>query len=158
MVVNWEAVGAIGETVGALAVVITLVYLATQIRSQNRESRLAAVHELTEAFRAATMSFQDPNLASVFVRAKTDFTELPEEERLQFISMVHGVLRVWEDAYYQYGQNRLDERLWNAMVIQFSGYFSLPGVRRVWEIRKQAYSEDFRRFVDSTPPREYVTK
>lgn len=156
--INWEAVGAVGETVGALAVVVTLIYLATQIRTQNRESRLAAVHELTEAFRAAIMSFQDPNLAAIFVKAKTGFADLPEEERLQFIAMIHGVLRVWEDAYYQYRQDRLDERLWHAMVTQFSGYFSLPGVQRVWEIRKQAYSEDFRNFVDSTPPRTYVTK
>lgn len=155
---NWEAIGAIGETVGALGVVITLIYLATQIRSQNRESRIAAVHELTEAFRGAIMSFQDPNLAAIFVRAKENFEDLPEEERLQFISMMHGILRVWEDAYYQYGEQRLDSRLWNAMVVQFSGYFSLPGVRRVWEIRKQAYSEDFRNFVDATSAREYVTR
>jgi hypothetical protein len=29
---NWEAIGAIGETVGALAVILTLIYLAFQIR------------------------------------------------------------------------------------------------------------------------------
>jgi hypothetical protein len=29
---NWDAVGAVGETIGALAVVITLAYLAIQIR------------------------------------------------------------------------------------------------------------------------------
>ena len=33
MDVNWDAVGAIGETVGALAVVLTLAYLALQIRA-----------------------------------------------------------------------------------------------------------------------------
>ena len=32
---NWEAISAIGEIVGALAVVISLVYLAAQIRNQN---------------------------------------------------------------------------------------------------------------------------
>ena len=32
---NWEAIGAIGETVGALAVLITLYYLAIQIKMQN---------------------------------------------------------------------------------------------------------------------------
>ncbi len=47
---NWEAIGAVGEIFGALAVVVSLVYLATQIRSQNRESRIAASHEITTAF------------------------------------------------------------------------------------------------------------
>ncbi len=45
---NWEAISAIGEIVGALAVVITLVYLAIQIREQNRESRAAAIDSLSQ--------------------------------------------------------------------------------------------------------------
>ena len=38
---NWEIAGAIGEIVGAMAVVLSLVYLAAQIRVQTRESKLA---------------------------------------------------------------------------------------------------------------------
>lgn len=34
---NWDAIGAIGEVVGALAVVISLVYLALQIRQNSRQ-------------------------------------------------------------------------------------------------------------------------
>ncbi len=155
---NWEAVGAFGEIVGAVGVVVSLLYLAIQIRGQNRESRLASVHELTESFRNAILSFQNPNLADVFARAKTDFENLPETERLQFMSMVQHIFRVWEDAYHQYREKRLDPDLWEAMVVQFSGYLSLPGVMRVWAIRKQSYGADFRQFVDATPPREYRTK
>ena len=44
------------------------------------------------------------------------------------------------------------------MVVQFSGYLSLPGVCRVWEIRKRAYSEDFRQFVDDTEALDYLTR
>ena len=88
----------------------------------------------------------------------SDDEELSEPERLQFISMVQGIFRVWENAYYPYGQKCLDERLWNGMVVQFSGYLSRPGVVRVWDIRKQAYSKDFREFVDNSVAREYVTK
>ncbi len=33
---NWEAIGAIGEIVGALAVIVTLIYLALQIRYTHR--------------------------------------------------------------------------------------------------------------------------
>lgn len=32
---NWDAIGTIGEIIGATAVVVSLVYLATQIRVQN---------------------------------------------------------------------------------------------------------------------------
>ena len=34
---NWEALGAIGETVGAIGVILTLGYLALQIRQNSRQ-------------------------------------------------------------------------------------------------------------------------
>ena len=50
---NWEAIGAVGEIAGALAVVATLVYLASQVRyaktaanDSNRLERAAAVREM----------------------------------------------------------------------------------------------------------------
>jgi hypothetical protein len=41
---DWEAIGAIAEACGALAVLVTLVYLALQIRQQNGVTR-AQVHQ-----------------------------------------------------------------------------------------------------------------
>ena len=32
---NWEAIGALGEVVGAIAVVLTLAYLAIQVRQNS---------------------------------------------------------------------------------------------------------------------------
>ena len=155
---NWEAIAAISQIIGTIAVVVSLLYLAVQIKSQARESRIDSVHELNEAFRSAITAFQNAELASLFVRGKENFETLEESERLQFISMVQGIMRVWEDAYRQHKEKRLDKVVWKAMVIQFSGYMSLPGVMSVWTIRKNAYSEDFRAFVDSTPPIEYKTR
>jgi len=47
---NWEAIGAIGELVGAYAVLITLLFLAEQVRhsnhamaESNRLERVAAI-------------------------------------------------------------------------------------------------------------------
>ena len=37
---NWDAIGAVGEILGAMAVFLSLVYLASQIRAQNREYRI----------------------------------------------------------------------------------------------------------------------
>ena len=34
---NWDALGAIGEIIGAVAVLATLFYLAAQIKMQNRQ-------------------------------------------------------------------------------------------------------------------------
>ena len=40
---NWDAIGAIGQMLGSIAVFITLGYLAIQVRQTNRSAALAAV-------------------------------------------------------------------------------------------------------------------
>ncbi len=48
--VNWEAIGAVGEIAGAMAVVITLLYLARQVQHARREQQITAVRaELLDA-------------------------------------------------------------------------------------------------------------
>ena len=92
---NWDAAGAIGEIVGALAVVMSLIYLASQIRIQNREAKISSVHDITEAFRLAITSFQDEQRAIVYTKALRDFDNLSKPKD-KFISMVQGLMRVWE--------------------------------------------------------------
>ena len=64
---NWEAVGAIGEVVGALAVVATLIYLASQIRQNMMSNRNAAL-ETISAQNAAWLSLitQDAEVARIY--------------------------------------------------------------------------------------------
>jgi|TARA_B110000438_G_C15708385_1_gene604198 hypothetical protein len=152
---NWDAIGAIGEIIGAFAVVISLIYLATQIRNQNREAKISSVHEITEAFRLAITSFQDAQRAEVYTRALNNYEGLSDAEKLQFISMVQGVLRVWEEAFYQYSEKRLDERVWNAWSAQYKDWLSSPGFQKVWEIRKHTYSAEFQLIVDSIEVGQY---
>ena len=152
---NWEAIGAIGEFGGAFAVVVSLVYLASQIRAQNREARGASVHEISGAFRDAISSLQGPEQAEVFSTAVKSFDALTDIQRLQFFSIIQKILRVWEEAFYQYTEGRLDERIWHAIRIQCSDLIAIDAARTVWELRKHAYSADFRSFVDSIEGGEY---
>ena len=48
---NWEAIGAIGEILGAIAVVATLAYLAVQIR-ESRTATAADIYQTRAATRA----------------------------------------------------------------------------------------------------------
>jgi hypothetical protein len=66
---NWDAIGAIGETVGAVAVVISLVYLAIQMRSQNRETRLSTINSsLTTWNSLMAMVAENSELADIWNR------------------------------------------------------------------------------------------
>jgi hypothetical protein len=48
--VNWEAIGAVGEILGAVAVFLSLIYLAVQIRGSTKQSRAAMVQAIASDF------------------------------------------------------------------------------------------------------------
>ena len=153
---NWDAVGAVGEIVGAAAVVISLIYLALQIRAQNREARRAAMHDFSEGFRDTMATFaSDSEIAKIFVRGNDDFAGLSDDEKLRMIIGWQRMFRVWEEGYHEYKAARLEARIWNPMVRQLASFLASPVVNRVWELRRGYYDDEFRSFVDNLPPTEY---
>jgi hypothetical protein len=47
---NWEAITAVGQIVGAVGVIISVIYLAQQVRSNSRQTRLASMRTMSDAF------------------------------------------------------------------------------------------------------------
>ena len=84
---NWEAAGAIGEIIGAIAVVATLTYLAVQIRTSRIGAASAATYSAMEGFsRWRSNIMQNPKIASALVKANNSET-LNAEEQLQLRSL-----------------------------------------------------------------------
>jgi len=66
---NWEALGAIGETLGAVAVLVTLAYLAVQVRHARDEVRRSTSRARSEARRDALAMVSDARTLSLLVTA-----------------------------------------------------------------------------------------
>ena len=144
---NWDAIGAVGEIVGAAAVVLSLAYLAIQIRLQNRESQVTAVTHLTEQWNSATLAVaQYGELAKIWT-AGLRGDALPENERARFFGISSSVLHVSEGLYLQKIDGRLDPRIWNGVDSRISDLLSTPGFQEFWRIRESWFSREFSEFV-----------
>jgi hypothetical protein len=66
---NWDAIGAIGQVLGSVAVFVTLVYLATQTRHAQEQGRRALSQARAEAIRELNLSGLDERMASINARA-----------------------------------------------------------------------------------------
>ncbi len=98
---NWEALGAIGEIVGAIAVVVTLVYLALQVRSSARATE-AQVHASlsSEMEHLATSMAQDDALSEAMSLALKS-KDLTEKQQIKLSWWFGGFLRVCESHIIQ---------------------------------------------------------
>ena len=66
MTVNWEAIGAVGEILGAIAVIGSLIFVGVQIRSNTRAPQTATTHNLTNIFLTVTAKIsEDPEMARI---------------------------------------------------------------------------------------------
>ena len=145
---NWDAIGAIGEILGAFAVVASLIYLAVQVRQQNAESRISSAHVVTTAFREVISSIQDPAIAQLVIKAIDDLEGLTDAEGLQMVALAQSYFRVWEEAHYHQSEGRLDPSMWRAMCVQFGGLMHFGWFSESWAVRKSAFREEFQNFVD----------
>jgi hypothetical protein len=152
---NWDAIGAVSNIVGAIAVFGSLIYLAIQIRSQNKESRLNAMHDISVGFRDATSKFATADMAPILVKANKDYDALSEDEAMRLIILSGQFFRAWEEAFIQHQEGRLDARSWNAIHKYYVNILSSPAIQHAWGVRRDYFDIEFAAFVDSQALHEY---
>jgi hypothetical protein len=146
---NWEAIGSASELIGAAATVVTLAYLAIQIRHSTRAARAtsyqAAMASIAEWTRTTG---SDPSLAVLFHRGIRDTRALSEQERIQFGYLLLSLVRNFENLYFQFRNGTLDEENWDPWASRIERTFASPGSRLWWKEQAPAFSMAFRKFVD----------
>ena len=88
-VLDWDMISAVGQMLGAVGVIISLVYLAAQIRNQNKESRRAAMNVLTTHWSDLNRTLvEDPEMPRIWLRALHKFEDLDGESKIRFGGLV----------------------------------------------------------------------
>ena len=109
---NWDAIGATGEIIGALAVVISLLYLGLQIRGQTRQAQFAAAHDISVGYRDAMDHFSDPDTSELYIKGLSGTDNLEDSELFRLLVGCQKMLRVWEEAFYLHREGQLHGKHW----------------------------------------------
>jgi len=130
---NWEAIDAVSQIIGAVAVVITLIYLSKQIRQSTRQEEIQSFQAATELFLKnldqATGTTQD---AEIFRNALNDYENLSPSEQGVFHSKMHGLLHGLHTVWKLYKSGTLPEYELVAMRSAFIELLLAPGGQRWW--------------------------
>lgn len=88
---NWDAIGASGEVVGAITVLATLIYLARQVRQSNRIAVASAEVALRETanglYRCITDSSAYAALVAKLAANSSDLTAAEEQQAVAFVAL-----------------------------------------------------------------------
>lgn len=142
---NWNAVGAIAELAASIGVILSLIYLGMQIRSQSVESKISSVNELVSQYLTSNRDLaRDKELAKLVFEGFQSFGALRGAERLQFSAYMTGICRSSEAMFQQRLAGRLDESVWNGHFQSLKDLFLYPGLRDWWSTREHWFSEEYR--------------
>ena len=145
---NWEAIGAIGELVGALAVVLTLIYLAAQVRQSNVAMRVAAKQEITRQFSDYTdLLLQNPDLLELNTKGM-DGEGLVGLESVLFSIMLQKATWYFASMHFQHEVQSLSEEEWRQSRELIRRYCSSPGYRTWWLASRDNYAASFVSFIE----------
>ena len=142
--------GAIGELVGGLAVIGSLLYVGVQVRAQTQESRLASVHSLNVAYGTYLDTLiESKEVREVYLQGLGDFEGLELEQRLLFSACLGKAFRFHESAFHQWRAGRIDADTWKTFNQPFADLLNYPGLRTWWTTRSDWYGERFQAHIES---------
>jgi hypothetical protein len=91
---TWEAASAIAQILGSVAIVVTLIYLAVQIRQANHAMLMAGYHQINEQWhRWSELVVTTSDLPGAILRGNASLRDLTAEEALRYGSYAQNVFR-----------------------------------------------------------------
>jgi hypothetical protein len=146
---NWDAISAVAESVGAIGVIATLVYLAVQIRSNTNAVRAAAYDSFVAQFRDWNAPLRtSPELSAQFAIQIEEIDKLDDVSRKHATHVFFDFLKLAENLHYQYRMGMIDDSLWSGWDRFFHHYLTSPGMTWYWEGRRDFCDPKFVEYVD----------
>jgi hypothetical protein len=138
----------IAQIVSAVAVVVSIIYLAQQIQENTAAVSFETNRGLLELQFQQDAWDQDPVLVELMQRGDTLPESLSSVEWEQYSRRWALRYNVWWLAYSGFSKGTLDPDLWAAWNASYAGSTCLPGAKRVWEYRRHWWSTPFQRMVE----------
>lgn len=152
---NWQAISALSGIVSAVAVVITLIYLAIQIRGSAKASRSEAVTDATGGIQAWYQELgSNADTAALFLKGMANPSALTQLGQFQFLMLVHSIFLGFQRSYFLSETGTLDIGLRDSIGTAVQAVNHLPGIHFYWRQRKIFFQPEFVAWVEELLARE----
>lgn len=142
---NWDAIGAVGEIIGAIAVVLTLFYLARQIRQGTRMARAEMTKDLYLASREAIMDVtSNDRLAEIWA----DIRPFPDPAAARRHTFYQSFFRLYELQFSLAKEGLLDDSIATSYQLVIRMFAQTLHFDAYWAGARAEFHESFAAYVD----------
>ena len=127
-----EALGNLGEFIGGLAVIVTLLYLARQVHQNTVALRTASRQDIVSGYRAYGRLFLEPERNRAFTEGLSLYPDMPFDERNLFGNLLADHAVFFESVFALHESGVLEDEIYQAYLDWFSCHLATPGGSAFW--------------------------
>ncbi len=141
--------------VGTIAVTLTVVYLAIQVKRSTKATYSQTYQFATQALGdMAAICGETKEKSRVFAIGMADPSKLDEDEYFQFAYLGISLFRRYENVFFQYQTGMIDDDFWLGHLDNLLWFYHRPGTQKWWSERRLGFSKKFREFLEKTSPED----
>ena len=145
-----QALANIGEIIGAVTVVLSLIYLAVQIRQSTQAQRTENYSRALDRLAAMQSSMsQDDEFSLMFSTGVVDTKKLTPRERMRFTWSLYEAFGAFEFMFHASKTDAIPEEVWRRWSAAVAWWLTFPGVQTWWTSRPIPFTDSFTSFVES---------
>jgi hypothetical protein len=146
----------LGSFVSGLAVLISLIYLARQVRQTERNQQILIRHSRVSRTVDLHLALADPAVADAWLHGSGSPQEITQTELSQFTNLCRALFFHFEDSFYQREEGLLNDDAFETVVAGARLIARSPGLRAAWRSARLNFGGRFLDFMDAVVARSAV--
>ena len=139
---TFEIIIIVLQTVGPFTVLVTVYFLVTELKEQNRVARANARQNIADSHQKLTLAGLQKDLVRIKIKLRNK-EELTQEEDSMYLTHFTAIVRARQSQHYQYSIGMLDEDEWSAMLSSFKTLFKDKKNLEVWAWISPTFPKEF---------------
>ncbi|MGD8494689.1 MAG: hypothetical protein PVF05_00760 [Gemmatimonadales bacterium] len=145
---NWTAIAALAQVLAAIGVIVSVVYLALQVRQNTHQARLnteslGVTHEMGGAAMSIDIGLAiagDAELADILQRANAGGESLSAADKIRFSAFLYASVAGFQAGFYNFRRGFADPEAWRGHERDVVGLLASPMARAWWEREQLRFS------------------
>jgi hypothetical protein len=148
--IDWEAIAAIGDIVGALGVIASLVYLSIQIRRSDETARAQSLQSVLDGHRDRSIftGYTDPNFTQLLAKGLTDLQLLTTNQKRQFHNYVTETVFQMQQTMQLHERGLVSKVDYDAWLAHTGSIIKTPGGTAIWSQMESTITPTIRKLVN----------
>jgi len=147
--VNWDAISAGAEILGAIAVVASLVYVGKQVAQNTAMMRVAAASETREKdFELTNPILESAELADIWSKGDHRLDELSEADRQRLIFFERRAIMLWHHNFELRNQGLFPDANWHNQNWIIRNIGQRQSCREAWSLFRDSFEGSFQKYIE----------